>query len=157
MPPRPESAKHFIPESAWDLAYCMQVSVPTNFGKLCQDVRDNVPLWENYVLNEEEFYLQNIPGTYSKSLSIFEKLLILKIFKPEKLMFAFQKYVEKELGKLYAESPLPSMEALFADSDNRTPIIFVLSQGADPTQQVIQFAERQQFKERFKYKSLGQG
>ena len=49
-------------------------------------------------------------------------------------MFAFSKYVEKEMGRIYAENPVATMEALFDDSDNRTPIIFVLSQGADPTQ-----------------------
>lgn len=68
---------------------------------------------------------------------MFEKLMILKVFKPEKLMFAFSKYVEIELGKIYAESPIATMDALFTDSDKKTPLIFVLSSGADPTQQVI--------------------
>ena len=58
---------------------------------------------------------------------MFEKLLILKIFKPEKIMFACSKYVEVELGRLYAESPIATMDSLFADSDKKTPIIFVLS------------------------------
>ena len=44
-----------------------------------------------------------------------------------KLMFAFQRYVGKALGKEYAESPVATMDALFGSSDNHTPIIFVLS------------------------------
>ena len=72
-------------------------------------------------------------------------------------MFACQKYVEIELGKLYSESPVATMDALFGSSDNITPVIFVLSQGADPTQQVIQFAQKMNFYEKFYYKSLGQG
>jgi dynein heavy chain, axonemal len=60
-------------------------------------------------------------------VTLFDKLLLLKIFKPEKLMFACQKYVEVELGKLFAESPVASMDALFGSSDSQTPIIFVLS------------------------------
>ena len=47
------------------------------------------------------------------------------------------------------------MDALFGDSDKKTPIIFVLSQGADPTWEVIQFAHKMDFYERFLYKSLG--
>jgi dynein heavy chain len=78
-------------------------------------------------LFEEEFYLENIPCGFSSSMSAFEKLLILKIFKPEKLMFAFSKYVEVELGRMYSESPIATMDALFGDSDKVTPIIFVLS------------------------------
>lgn len=72
-------------------------------------------------------------------------------------MFAFSKYVESELGALYAESPVATMDALFSDSDKKTPIIFVLSQGADPTWQVIQFAHKMNFYDKLYYKSLGQG
>ena len=78
--------------------------------------------------------MDKIPSGYGQKLKPFEKLLILKVFKPEKLMFAFQKYVEIELGKLYSESPIASVDSLFADSDKKTPIIYVLSSGADPTQ-----------------------
>ena len=77
--------------------------------------------------------MENIPCGYGTKLTPFEKLLILKVVKPEKIMFACSRYVEKELGRLYAESPIATMDALFADSNKKTPIIFVLSSGADPT------------------------
>lgn len=44
------------------------------------------------------------------------------------------------MGAVYAEAPIAKMDALFADSSKTTPIIFVLSQGADPTDQLISFA-----------------
>jgi dynein heavy chain len=43
------------------------------------------------------------------------------------------------------------------DSDKKTPVIFVLSQGADPTLQLIKFSEAKSYKDRFTYISLGQG
>ena len=70
---------------------------------------------------------RNMPSGYSTKLSPFEKLLLLKVSKPEKIMFACARYVEQELGRSYAESPVATMDALFADSDKKTPIIFVLS------------------------------
>ena len=78
-------------------------------------------------------------------------MIILKIFRPEMLMYAFSKYVGQKLGKHYSESPPSSMEGLYADSDKKTPVIFVLSQGADPTSQLIKFSEAKD------YISLGQG
>mmetsp|Transcript_14987 Transcript_14987/g.20270 ORF Transcript_14987/g.20270 Transcript_14987/m.20270 type:complete len:80 (+) Transcript_14987:2146-2385(+) len=75
-----------------------------------------------------------LPCDYSKSLSIFEKLLLLKIVRPEKLNQAFNLYVKYTMGDWYATSPFSSMEYLFSSSDCITPIIFVLSQGADPTE-----------------------
>ncbi len=37
------------------------------------------------------------------------------------------------MGKFYDESPPTTMEDIYNDSDNISPIIFILSPGADPT------------------------
>lgn len=42
-------------------------------------------------------------------------------------MFGLSYFVEAMIGKFYLESPSVSVGSLFADSDNKTPIIFVLS------------------------------
>jgi dynein heavy chain len=63
----------------------------------------------------------------------FERVLLLKVFRSEKIMFAVSNYVNQYLGKYYLEPPKTTMEILYEDSDPATPIIFVLSAGADPT------------------------
>ena len=70
---------------------------------------------------------------------------------------AFALYVWESLGSYYSESPPWSIEELFNDSDKKTPVISVLSQGADPTIQLIRFAEAKIYQEKFRYISLGQG
>jgi dynein heavy chain len=60
-------------------------------------------------------------------LDSFERLLILKIFRPEKLLFAFTDYVKNELGQMYVEDKTVTMAGLYEDSDNKTPVIFILS------------------------------
>lgn len=60
-------------------------------------------------------------------------MVVLKVFRPEKLMFAISKYVLDFMGQFYLEPPQTSMEVLYEASDCKTPIIFVLSTGADPT------------------------
>jgi dynein heavy chain len=47
---------------------------------------------------------------------------------------AFKEYVTIKLGVEYSESPPSNLEILFSMSDPATPIIFVLSQGADPNE-----------------------
>lgn len=49
------------------------------------------------------------------------------------------------------------MEMLYKDSDKVTPVIFVLSQGADPSLQLIKFADQMNMGNRFRSISLGQG
>lgn len=48
-------------------------------------------------------------------------------------MFGVVNYILQFLGQFYLEPPQVSMDTLYGDSDVATPIIFVLSQGADPT------------------------
>ena len=66
-------------------------------------------------------------------------MLLLKLFRPETLLQAFTNYVRTELGAYFAESPSATMQSLFEDSDKLTPVVFVLSQGADPTNQLLKF------------------
>jgi hypothetical protein len=62
--PRPEGSQHFLTEISWDLAYCLETSTPEFFSGLCNSVYDNLEEWENYVLNEEEEYMDKIPSGY---------------------------------------------------------------------------------------------
>eukprot|EP00351_Strombidinopsis_sp_SopsisLIS2011_P002361 CAMPEP_0116870698 /NCGR_PEP_ID=MMETSP0463-20121206/719_1 /TAXON_ID=181622 /ORGANISM="Strombidinopsis sp, Strain SopsisLIS2011" /LENGTH=71 /DNA_ID=CAMNT_0004507721 /DNA_START=4157 /DNA_END=4372 /DNA_ORIENTATION=+ len=71
------------------------------------------------------------------------------------------------MGEFYASSPLSSIEYLFGSANCTTPIIFVLSMGADPTEQIIKYAQNNPVMieqdgeevpmDLLKYISLGQG
>lgn len=72
-------------------------------------------------------------------------------------MFAFTDYVHKELGQMYIENQAVSMDIIYGDSDHKTPVIFILSQGADPTTQLYKFAKDKEFDSKIQGISLGQG
>lgn len=48
-------------------------------------------------------------------------------------MTAFMQYVKELYGPGYVEITQPSMEEIYQNTDAHTPIIFILSPGADPT------------------------
>jgi len=52
---------------------------------------------------------------------------------------------------------MTSMEDLFNSSDKVTPIIFILTQGADPNERIVSYAKKMSFAEKLSQKSLGQG
>ena len=60
-------------------------------------------------------------------------MLLLKVFRPEKLPFIIRQYVKEKIGEVYIQSTTTTMQMMLDDSDNITPIIFVLSLGADPS------------------------
>jgi hypothetical protein len=109
---------------------------PHEFDNFCQKVTENAPKFADYVaqLDDEKIYFDSMPMKLDSKLTPFEKLLVVKLFKPQKLMGAVQKYIKAELGQYYSLSPISTLEQLFAAADNVTPIIFVLSQGVDSSQ-----------------------
>jgi dynein heavy chain len=64
-------------------------------------------------------------------------------------------YIAKTIGELFIESPPFNLNDAFDDSTSTTPIIFVLSPGADPMAYLLTLAEEREFKDKFKYLSLG--
>lgn len=143
-----------ISQLGWDLAFFVELICPEKFDKLCEHISENIQAWEDYAATGEP---QNepLPEPYHEGLDLFEKLLILKIFRPEKLAFAFTDYVNKELGQMYIENQAVSMEAIYHDSDQRTPVIFILSQGADPTTSLYKFSRERDSNQKIEGISLG--
>ncbi|CAN0350702.1 unnamed protein product, partial [Laminaria digitata] len=73
--------------------------------------------------------------------SSFQRLLLVKAFREDQLLRCIAKFVGEKLGAGFADSPSASMEDIYADLDNKTPCIFILSTGADPTSMLLRFAK----------------
>jgi dynein heavy chain len=60
--------------------------------------------------------------------------MFLRVFRADKVIPIIQKMIvdEKELGPSFIVPPPFDMEKSFSDSTNKTPVIIVLSPGADP-------------------------
>jgi len=58
---------------------------------------------------------------------------------------------------MFIYSPIFDLKGSFSDSTSTTPIIFVLSPGADPISYLLSLAKDKDFESRLKMLSLGQG
>jgi len=114
-------------------------------------------IWRQIIEVDDPIDL-DLPEPYEKSLTSFQKLIVFKILRPEKLILAVKKYVKEILGPVFIESPPFNLKAAFEDSSATTPLIFILSPGADPMTALLNLAkEREMDGPRFKILSLGQG
>lgn len=126
-----------------------------DIGKSMKDKKD-IPLWKTIIACEEPFCAQ-LPEKYQTKLTSFQRLMIVKILREEKLIFAIKKFVKDELGQKFIESPLFNLKEVFEDSRPSVPVIFILSPGADPIPYFVKLAAEKEMDGRKQMLSLGQG
>lgn len=73
------------------------------------------------------------------------------------MSLAIQSFVAEHLGSRFTEPPPFNLAGAFLDSSNTTPLIFVLSPGADPMADLLKLADELRFAKKFEKVSLGQG
>jgi dynein heavy chain len=100
---------------------------------------------------------QELPGKWERSLSQFQRILILRCLRSDRVASGIQDFVANELGMRFVEPQSTDFLALFKESSPTTPMIFVLSSGADPANSLYKFAEEMRFSKKLTSVSLGQG
>lgn len=98
-----------------------------------------------------------LPGIWDSKLTTFEKLLLLKALRPDKLTAGVSIFIERQMGEKFVSPPAFDISKSFEDSNCLTPLIFILSPGVDPMQSILSFSEKLKFDETFQSVSLGQG
>lgn len=98
-----------------------------------------------------------LPGDWESKLTPFQKLIVLRCIRVDKLSLGISNFVSNELGKAFIEPPPLDVREMFKESDSVTPLIFVLSSGADPMADLQSLADEMKMRSRFEQVSLGQG
>ena len=138
-------------ENAWnDIAY---LSTIRGMEEVKNMISDSEADWGKWV--QSDTAATEFPSG-AKSLSPWHKLLLLRVFREDLVLYGVTSVVGHYLGKAFTESPNFDLEASFQDSTNISPIIFVLSPGTDPTATFSEFAEKKGFGEKKLMLSLGQ-
>lgn len=108
---------------------------------LITDVRDNVNEWKKMYdsLTPQE---HKLPSPYDVLVGL-DKMVVLRVFRPDKVVPAVQDFIVDNLGQSYIEPPTFDLPGSFADSNCCAPLIFVLSPGADPMAALLKFGEDQ--------------
>jgi dynein heavy chain len=97
------------------------------------------------------------PGKW-KDLLLFRKIIVLRIIRPDKVVPAIMKLIKKDkedMGIKYIQPPPFDLAKSFSDSFNNTPLIFILSAGADPMAELQKMAKEKKIQ--VQALSLGQG
>lgn len=109
------------------------------------------------IFDSADAHEEPMPGDWNTKLNSFQKMIVLKSIRPDKISAAIENYVVEKLGQRFIEPPTFNLPACFADSDNCSPLVFVLSPGSDPIASFKSYVEDQGMSSRFRTISLGSG
>lgn len=99
-----------------------------------------------------------LPHGFGDGLDPFQQLLVQRCLRPDRVYNGVTLFVIHKMGEYYVQPPVLNYMRIFKQSASTTPIVFVLSPGADPESEIKKLAEECDMgKSRLKTLALGQG
>ena len=138
---RPEIIEEYMADIQWKRAIVLEtLGRPfEGFGERLQDDADQWAKWIEHSNPEDA----PIPGM--KNIEQFDRLMVLRALRPDRLVVGLKVYVRGELGNDYVDQPPFDMNEAFQETSNTTPMFFVLFPGVDPTVWIEEQGEKEGF------------
>ncbi|XP_069792874.1 dynein axonemal heavy chain 1 isoform X2 [Narcine bancroftii] len=150
----PNPAPDWLLERAWrDVQSLTSLQSFSNFR---EDFVDNLDGFQ-IIFDSPDPHRQSFPGNLDTQLNSFQKLLVMRCLRVDKVTNAMQDFVSLNLGHKFIEPQTSDLSSVFKDSTPSIPLIFVLSPGTDPAADLYKFAEEMKFSKKMSAISLGQG
>ncbi|XP_035872076.1 dynein heavy chain 14, axonemal [Phyllostomus discolor] len=95
---------------------------------------------ETELLNENEELCRPVTFPWEK-LTPFQRLILIKILRPEHLMSAVRKFITEKLGGEDIYRSGLNLKESYKESSARTPLVLIHAHGVDLTDTLLQFAQ----------------
>jgi dynein heavy chain len=138
---------------SWQGILVISEQAPRNFKQLSELITRNERQWKDWY-EKEAIELEPVPDINEK-LDPFERLLLVRALREDRTMLAATMYVGATLGKAFGEPQQLDLHACIEETRGTMPIIFLLSQGSDPTTTIEASAKK--LKKKVFSISMGQG
>ena len=150
----PNPAPSWVTEKVWiEIVNCARLPAFAGFDNA---FTANVEHYRSY-FESADAHRHKLDEKFDKKLDSFQKLLITRCIRPDRFMLGVADYVAEQLGQRFIEPPPFDLAACYAESSVTSPLVFVLSSGADPMADLLKFAGESKMSKRFDQVSLGQG
>lgn len=116
----------------------------------------NLPGWKA-VFDSDDPVHAPWPGNLQEQMTPVQRALVLLAVRADATVPGLQDIILAKLGAEFLEPPPFNLEKVYSDSNNVTPLIFVLSSGADPMAELNRLAMKNNMFETKAAVSLGQG
>lgn len=135
--PHPNPAPEWISEKSWN--DIVRAGALNELKELHSHVTANSEKWKDFydLTNPEK---AKFPEPFD-NVTDFIALILLKALRPDKIVNAVKNFIVRHMGKEFVEPPSFNLQASFNDSSRTIPLVFILSPGSDPMDNLLMFAK----------------
>ena len=155
----PPKTLTWLTERQW-YDICKLSQICEVFARLVDDVVRNQDEWKLwFALDRPEDKSFPIPNGYSDNITVFQRLCLLRCFRPDRVYIAAAHFVSScdLLGEKFVVPPILKYKDVFDKSSCGSPIVCVVSPGANPTDEIVKLADKEIGLTKLRSISLGQG
>ncbi|RLN78111.1 hypothetical protein BBJ28_00010518 [Nothophytophthora sp. Chile5] len=121
----------WMTETTWLRVRKLEENVP-GLQKLTTFLRSDSEEWREWC-DADKPELKPPPGPYKTSLSPMQLLHLIRVLRPDRMLFALRSFLGDAFGNQMVQQPPFDMEAAYQETSASTPMFFVLFPGVDPT------------------------
>eukprot|EP00598_Pedospumella_elongata_P006288 CAMPEP_0184984264 /NCGR_PEP_ID=MMETSP1098-20130426/13263_1 /TAXON_ID=89044 /ORGANISM="Spumella elongata, Strain CCAP 955/1" /LENGTH=222 /DNA_ID=CAMNT_0027508211 /DNA_START=7 /DNA_END=671 /DNA_ORIENTATION=+ len=130
-------AEDWLPAVAWD--NITEIDKLPGFQGIVSSFEQMHRDWKVWFMSGKP-EAENMPGDWSIKSSELQKLCLLKALRSDRLLFGAAKFIAMNIGPEFVDPPSFELKSVYESSNCKTPLIFVLSPGVDPTAGILQLA-----------------
>jgi dynein heavy chain len=136
--PHTNPACEWLSDKAWNDIVNASLSLK-QLNNLHSHMMENIQAWMEFYdhTNPEN---EQFPSPFN-DVNDFIALILLKALRPDKIVHAVKKFITKHMGVEFVAPPTFDLQASFNDSSPTIPLIFILSPGSDPMDNLLMFAK----------------
>ncbi|RYH29930.1 hypothetical protein EON65_06785 [archaeon] len=138
--PRGQELSTWLSETSWARLKAIEEDLGpkySQFADLTERVAADAEDWEEWY-NRSDPEVHPMP-TDCAYLDDIPRLILLRVFRADRVPFALVEYVKKTLGEDFVNQPPFNMASTYRFTTAQTPCLFVLYPGVDPTSWVEDF------------------
>lgn len=151
-----ESAPEWLPAVKWREICRLSNALP-DFRELANDFRANDAAWRRYC-DARPFTSDAIPKPWANSLTRFQKLLLVRIVRRDKIVVEMMRLIEDTMMEdVFDSHPNLQISESYAESSCLMPIIFILPSYTSPLSLVSAYASTRGYTSKFNSLSMGDG
>ncbi|KAG8349154.1 putative Dynein heavy chain N terminal region 2 domain1 [Trypanosoma vivax] len=150
----PNPAPSWLSERAW--SHILELDKLTNFHGVASSFEQAQESWKQWFLQENPEDAE-LPDEWQNRTAdnYIQRMIFVRCLRLDRVIFMVYEFIETQLGSKFVDPPPFNLKDTFDESANVVPLVFLLSPGVDPTNQLLALAQREG--RPLKTLALGQG